>query len=209
AAPQPLPATRGSRRALNIVDTYINRITGDVRLQRPLKVAIDCGNGVAGAVAPALYRALGCEVVELFCEVDGSFPNHHPDPADPHNLQDLIRAVQSQGCDVGLAFDGDGDRLGGVTRTGESIWPDRQLMLFAPAVLTRSPGQQFTYAVTCSGAVAHEARAAGGEPLLWRTAHSCIKAKLRETGAPLAGELSGPIFFKERWYGFDDGLSAG
>lgn len=209
AAPQPLPAKRGVSQAVDIIDTYVQRITGDVRLQRPLKVAIDCGNGVAGAVAPALYRALGCEVVELFCEVDGSFPNHHPDPADPHNLQDLIRAVQAQTCDVGLAFDGDGDRLGVVTRTGEIIWPDRQLMLFARDVLSRNPGQQIIFDVKCSRFVAHEVRAAGGKPLMWRTGHSFIKAKLKETGAPLAGEMSGHIFFKERWYGFDDGLYAG
>lgn len=199
----------GTAREMNIIDTYIQRVIGDVRLQRPLKVAVDCGNGVAGAVAPALYRALGCEVVELFCEVDGSFPNHHPDPADPQNLQDLIQAVQTEQCDLGLAFDGDGDRLGVVTRSGEIIWPDRQLMLFARDVLSRNPGAKIIYDVKCSRYVAQVIREAGGQPLMWRTGHSYIKDKLRETGAPLAGEMSGHIFFKERWYGFDDGLYSG
>ena len=202
-------AARGTRRELDIVGDYIARITGDVRLARPLKIAVDCGNGVAGAVAPQLFRALGCEVVELFCEVDGNFPNHHPDPADPHNLQDLIRAVAEHGCDVGLAFDGDGDRLGVVTRSGQIIWPDRQLMLFARDVLSRNPGAAIIYDVKCSRYVAQEVRAAGGEPLMWRTGHSLIKAKLKETGAPLAGEMSGHTFFKERWFGFDDGLYTG
>lgn len=204
------PATSpGRRQVQDILPDYIQRIVGDVRLARPLRIAVDCGNGVAGAVAPKLYRALGCEVVELFCEVDGSFPNHHPDPADPANLQDLIQAVQTQGCDVGLAFDGDGDRLGVVTRSGEIIWPDRQLMLFARDVLSRQPGATILFDVKCSRFVAQEIRAAGGQPLMWRTGHSLIKAKLQETGAPLAGEMSGHIFFKERWFGFDDGLYAG
>jgi len=200
---------RGNRRELDVVSPYVQRITSDVRLKRSLKVAIDCGNGVAGAVAPGLYRALGCEVIELFCEVDGTFPNHHPDPADPHNLQDLIRAVREEGCDVGLAFDGDGDRLGVVTRSGEIIWPDRQLMLFARDVLQRNPGAQIIYDVKCSRYVAQEVRAAGGVPVMWRTGHSYIKDKLRQSGAPLAGEMSGHIFFKERWFGFDDGLYSG
>ncbi|GAA5236075.1 phosphomannomutase/phosphoglucomutase [Verticiella sediminum] len=202
-------ATPGIRRELDVVGDYIARITGDVKLARPLKIAVDCGNGVAGGVAPQLFRALGCEVVELFCEVDGNFPNHHPDPADPHNLEDVIRAVQEQGCDLGLAFDGDGDRLGVVTRSGEIIWPDRQLMLFARDVLSRNPGAQIIYDVKCSRYVAEVVKEAGGVPLMWRTGHSLIKAKLKETGAPLAGEMSGHVFFKERWYGFDDGLYAG
>lgn len=205
----PAAARAGVRRELDIVDDYIQRIVGDVRLARPLKIAVDCGNGVAGAVAPRLFRALGCEVIELFCEVDGNFPNHHPDPADPANLQDLIAAVQAQNCDVGLAFDGDGDRLGVVTRSGEIIWPDRQLMLFARDVLERNPGATIIYDVKCSRYVAQEVKAAGGVPLMWRTGHSLVKAKLKETGAPLAGEMSGHIFFKERWFGFDDGLYTG
>ena len=205
----PAAGARGSRRELDIVDEYIARITGDVRLARPLKIAVDCGNGVAGGVAPRLFRALGCEVVELFCEVDGTFPNHHPDPADPANLQDLIRAVTEQDCDLGLAFDGDGDRLGVVTRSGQIIWPDRQLMLYARDVLSRNPGASIIFDVKCSRLVAQEVRAAGGEPLMWRTGHSLIKAKLKETGAPLAGEMSGHMFFKERWFGFDDGLYTG
>ncbi len=202
-------ATPGIRRELDIVGDYITRITSDVKLARPLRIAIDCGNGVAGAVAPQLFRALGCEVVELFCEVDGNFPNHHPDPADPHNLEDIIREVQARDLDLGLAFDGDGDRLGVVTRSGEIIWPDRQLMLFARDVLSRNPGAQIIYDVKCSRFVAQEVKAAGGVPLMWRTGHSLIKAKLKETGAPLAGEMSGHTFFKERWFGFDDGLYSG
>lgn len=209
ADPQAAPAQKGSRRELNIVDDYIQRITSDVKLARPLKIAVDCGNGVAGAVAPQLFRAMGCDVVELFCDVDGNFPNHHPDPADPHNLEDVIRAVAEQDCDVGLAFDGDGDRLGVVTRSGQIVWPDRQLMLFAKDVLSRNPGASIIYDVKCSRLVAQEVRAAGGVPLMWRTGHSFIKAKLKETGAPLAGEMSGHTFFKERWFGFDDGLYTG
>lgn len=208
---RPLPegVAPGRRRATDLVPTYIERIVSDVKLARPMRIAIDCGNGVAGAVAPALYRALGCEVIELFCEVDGDFPNHHPDPADPHNLQDLIRAVAEHDCELGLAFDGDGDRLGVVTRSGQIIWPDRQLMLFARDVLSRNPGAAIIFDVKCSRYVAQEILKAGGEPLMWRTGHSLIKAKLKETGAPLAGEMSGHTFFKERWFGFDDGLYSG
>jgi len=174
-----------------------------------MKIAIDCGNGVAGAVAPALFRALGCTVDELYCEVDGRFPNHHPDPAEPHNLVDLIRHLQTSDCEIGLAFDGDGDRLGVVTKQGEIIWPDRQLILFARDVLARVPGATIVYDVKCSRHVGASIRAAGGVPLMWQTGHSLLKAKLAETGAPLAGEMSGHIFFKERWYGFDDGLYTG
>jgi phosphomannomutase/phosphoglucomutase len=188
---------------------YLARVLGDVKLSRPMKIAIDCGNGVAGAVAPQLFRALGCEVTELFCDVDGTFPNHHPDPADPHNLEDLIRCVQTTDCEIGLAFDGDGDRLGVVTKSGEIIWPDRQLILYARDVLTRCPGQTIIYDVKCSRHVAVAIREAGGVPLMWQTGHSLIKAKLAETGAPLAGEMSGHVFFKERWFGFDDGLYTG
>jgi len=200
---------RGATSALPITARYIERVISDVRLARPMKIAIDCGNGVAGALAPALFRALGCEVVELFCEVDGCFPNHHPDPADPHNLVDLITCLRTTDCELGLAFDGDGDRLGVVTRSGQIIWPDRQLILFARDVLARQPGATIIHDIKCSRHVGLAVRAAGGTPLMWQTGHSLIKAKLIETGAPLAGEMSGHIFFKERWYGFDDGLYVG
>ncbi len=200
---------RGGLSTLDLSRRYLERIVGDVRLARPMKIAIDCGNGVAGAYAPALFRALGCEVIELFCEVDGHFPNHHPDPAHPENLQDLIRCLRETDAELGLAFDGDGDRLGVVTRSGQVIFPDRQLMLFAADVLSRNPGAEIIYDVKCSRNVARFVRAHGGRPLMWRTGHSLVKAKLKETGAPFAGEMSGHIFFKERWYGFDDGLYAG
>lgn len=210
AAGQATPvAQRGTRRELNLIDEYIQRIVGDVKLARPLKIAIDCGNGVAGAVAPQLFRALGCEVTELYCQVDGTFPNHHPDPADPHNLQDLIDCLATTDCEIGLAFDGDGDRLGVVTKSGQIIWPDRQLILFARDVLERCPGETIIYDVKCSRHVGLAVEAAGGKPLMWQTGHSLVKAKLAETGAPLAGEMSGHIFFKERWFGFDDGLYTG
>jgi phosphomannomutase/phosphoglucomutase len=201
--------TPGTATSLDILTPYLARVLGDVKLSRPMKIAIDCGNGVAGAVAPQLFRALGCEVTELFCDVDGTFPNHHPDPADPHNLEDLIRCVQTTDCEIGLAFDGDGDRLGVVTKSGEIIWPDRQLILYARDVLTRCPGETIIYDVKCSRHVAVAIRQAGGVPLMWQTGHSLIKAKLAETGAPLAGEMSGHVFFKERWFGFDDGLYTG
>lgn len=193
----------------DVAARYIERIVGDVKLARPMKIAIDCGNGVAGAIAPALYRALGCEVVELFCEVDGRFPNHHPDPSRPENLQDLIRALRDTDAEIGLAFDGDGDRLGVVTKDGEIIYPDRQLILFARDVLMRNPGATVLFDVKCSRNLAPEIRLAGGVPLMWNTGHALIKAKLKETGALLAGEMSGHTFFKERWFGFDDGLYAG
>ena len=201
------PAGIGS--SVDILTPYLARVLGDVKLSRPMKIAIDCGNGVAGAVAPQLFRDLGCEVTELFCDVDGTFPNHHPDPADPHNLEDLIRCVQTTDCEIGLAFDGDGDRLGVVTKSGEIIWPDRQLILYARDVLARCPGETIIYDVKCSRHVAVAIREAGGIPLMWQTGHSLIKAKLAETGAPLAGEMSGHVFFKERWFGFDDGLYTG
>jgi phosphomannomutase/phosphoglucomutase len=199
----------GSTRSKDLAEAYLSRIVGDIRMARPIKIAVDCGNGVAGALAPELYRRLGCEVIELFCDVDGNFPNHHPDPAHPENLQDLIRCLRETDAEIGLAFDGDGDRLGVVTKDGQIVYPDRQLMLFAQDVLTRVPGGQVIYDVKCSRNVARHVREHGGEPLMWRTGHSLVKAKLRETGAPLAGEMSGHIFFKERWYGFDDGLYAG
>jgi phosphomannomutase/phosphoglucomutase len=199
----------GSYRTHDIRQAYLDRITGDVKTSRPIKIAVDCGNGVAGAFAPELYRAMGCEVIELFCEVDGTFPNHHPDPAHPENLQDLIRCLQTTDAEIGLAFDGDGDRLGVVTKDGQIIYPDRQLMLFAQDVLTRHPGKEILYDVKCTRHIGPWVRQHGGVPLMWKTGHSLVKAKLRETGAPLGGEMSGHVFFKDRWYGFDDGLYAG
>ena len=199
----------GSYRTHDIAAEYQQRITGDVHLARPMNIVIDCGNGVAGAFAGDLYRAMGCEVTELFCEVDGNFPNHHPDPAHPENLQDLIRALQDSDAEIGLAFDGDGDRLGVVTRDGQIIYPDRQLMLFAADVLTRHAGAQILYDVKCTRHLDAWITTHGGVPLMWKTGHSLVKAKLRETGAPLGGEMSGHVFFKDRWYGFDDGLYAG
>jgi phosphomannomutase/phosphoglucomutase len=188
---------------------YLDRIVSDVKLARPMKIAIDCGNGVAGAFAGELYRRLGCEVTELFCEVDGNFPNHHPDPAHPENLQDLIKVLQTTDAEIGLAFDGDGDRLGVVTKDGQIIYPDRQLMLFARDVLTRHPGAPILYDVKCSRHVAAVVTAAGGVPMMGKTGHSLVKAEMRKTGAPLGGEMSGHVFFKDRWYGFDDGMYAG
>ncbi len=199
----------GNYRTHDIKAAYLERIIGDVKVARPLKIAVDCGNGVAGAFAGELYRGMGCEVIELFCEVDGTFPNHHPDPAHPENLQDLIRCLQTTDAEIGLAFDGDGDRLGVVTKDGQIIYPDRQLMLFAEDVLTRNPGAQILYDVKCTRHIAPWVKARGGVPLMWKTGHSLVKAKLRETGSPLGGEMSGHIFFKDRWYGFDDGLYAG
>jgi phosphomannomutase/phosphoglucomutase len=199
----------GGYRTYDIGREYLQRIIGDAKLARPMKIAIDCGNGVAGAFAGELYRSMGCEVTELFCEVDGTFPNHHPDPAHPENLQDLIRCLQETDNEIGLAFDGDGDRLGVVTKDGQIIYPDRQLMLFAADVLTRHPGREILYDVKCTRHLAPWISARGGQPLMWKTGHSLVKAKLRETGAPLGGEMSGHVFFKDRWYGFDDGLYAG
>ena len=199
----------GSYRTHDIRAAYLERIIGDVKLARPIKIAVDCGNGVAGAFAADLYRGMGCEVIELFCEVDGTFPNHHPDPAHAENLQDLIHCLQTTDAEIGLAFDGDGDRLGVVTKDGQIIYPDRQLMLFAEDVLTRNPGAQILYDVKCTRHIAPWVKARGGVPLMWKTGHSLVKAKLRETGSPLGGEMSGHIFFKDRWYGFDDGLYAG
>ena len=193
----------------NLPTLYQQRIVGDVKLARPMKIALDCGNGIAGAFAPALFRALGCEVTELFCTVDGNFPNHHPDPANPHNLEDLINCLKNTDCELGLAFDGDGDRLGVVSKSGQIIYPDRQLMLFAQDVLSTHPNTPIIYDVKCSAKLAAWIRHHGGQPLIWKTGHSLVKAKLRETNAPLAGEMSGHIFFNDRWYGFDDGLYAG
>ncbi|MBS4098534.1 MAG: phosphomannomutase/phosphoglucomutase, partial [Sulfuricella sp.] len=204
-----LATGNGSYRTYDIGDEYIARIAGDVKLARPLKIAVDCGNGVPGAFAGKLYRALGCEVEELFCEVDGNFPNHHPDPSVPENLNDLIAALHNGDAEIGLAFDGDGDRLGVVTQNGNIIFPDRQLMLFAADVLSRNPGAQVIYDVKSTRNLAPWIREHGGVPVMCRTGHSFIKAKIKESGALLAGEMSGHVFFKERWYGFDDGLYAG
>jgi phosphomannomutase/phosphoglucomutase len=200
---------RGRVVARDVSDEYLRRIVGDVKLARPMRIAIDCGNGVAGALAPALYRALGCAVDGLYTEVDGTFPNHHPDPAHPENLEDLVRRLRDTDAEIGLAFDGDGDRLGVVTKAGHIIWPDRQLMLYAQDVLAARPGGQVIYDVKCTRNLAPWIRRHAGEPLMWRTGHSLIKAKLKETGAPLAGEMSGHVFFNDRWYGFDDGLYTG
>jgi phosphomannomutase/phosphoglucomutase len=199
----------GSYAQYDIAPEYIARITSGIKLARPLNITVDCGNGVAGDFAAKLYRGLGCKVTELFCEVDGNFPNHHPDPSDPHNLEDLIAALKSNDSELGLAFDGDGDRLGVVTKEGRIIYPDRQLMLFAADVLERNPGAEIIFDVKSTRKLFPWIREHGGKPLLWKTGHSLVKAKMKETGALLAGEMSGHVFFKERWYGFDDGLYAG
>ncbi len=206
---QCLSIGQGSYRQHDIRAAYLERILSDVKLARPMKIAIDCGNGVAGSIAGDLYRSLGCEVTELFCEVDGHFPNHHPDPAHLENLEDLIHALASGPEELGLAFDGDGDRLGVVTKDGQVIFPDRQLMLFAQDVLTRHPGGTILFDVKCTRHIAPVVTAAGGRPQMCQTGHSLVKAKMRETGAPFGGEMSGHLFFKDRWYGFDDGLYAG
>jgi phosphomannomutase len=199
----------GHVQTADVLGAYTARIVQDIRLARPLKIVVDCGNGVAGASAPGILRAIGCEVTELFSEVDGDFPNHHPDPSKPENLRDLIAALQVGDAELGLAFDGDGDRLGIVTKEGHTIYPDRQMMLFARDVLQRVPGGSIIFDVKCSQRLAPAIRAAGGEPLMFKTGHSLIKAKMKEINAPLGGEMSGHIFFKERWYGFDDGTYAG
>eukprot|EP01034_Spumella_vulgaris_P028733 gene28734-35646_t len=204
----------GSVSHLDVLADYTQRIVGDIHLARPMKIVVDSGNGIAGASAPGIFRALGCEVIELFSEVDGEFPNHHPDPSKPENLQDLMNALQTTGAELGLAFDGDGDRLGIVTQDGNNIYPDRQMQLFAQDVLSRVPGGTILFDVKCSQRLAPAIEAAGGKPLMYKTGHSLIKAKMKaieaEGGqAPLGGEMSGHIFFKERWYGFDDGTYAG
>ncbi len=199
----------GTIRNINILAPYRDRILQDVKLARRMKIVVDSGNGIAGASAPGILRALGCEVIELFSEVDGTFPNHHPDPSKPENLKDLIAAIQAHGAELGLAFDGDGDRLGIVTRGGNNIYPDRQMMLFARDVLSRVPGGTILFDVKCTQRLAPAIREAGGEPLMFKTGHSLIKAKMKEVNSPLGGEMSGHIFFKERWFGFDDGTYAG
>ncbi|MDO8278446.1 MAG: phosphomannomutase/phosphoglucomutase [Burkholderiaceae bacterium] len=201
-------AQPGARTQADVFAAYRDRITADVRLARPMRIVVDCGNGIAGASAPAVLRALGCEVTQLYCEVDGNFPNHHPDPSKPENLRDLIAALRQGDAELGLAFDGDGDRLGVVTRDGQNIFPDRQMMLFARDVLSRVPGATIVFDVKCSQRLAPVIEAAGGVPLMYKTGHSLIKARMREIGSPLGGEMSGHIFFKERWFGFDDGTYA-
>lgn len=191
---------------VDVAARYLDRITSDVVVAQALKVVVDCGNGVAGTLAPELLSQLGCEVVPLYCDIDGSFPNHHPDPAEPHNLEDLITVVQAEEADLGLAFDGDGDRLGVVTGSGAIIWPDKLLMLFAQDIVARNPGADILYDVKCSRHLNSLIGDLGGRPIMWKTGHSHMKAKLKETGALLAGEFSGHICFAERWYGFDDAL---
>ena len=199
----------GTYREQTIIDDYIEKIVSDVKPSRQLKIVIDCGNGVAGATAPQVFKQIGCDVTELFTEVDGNFPNHHPDPSQIENLQDLISKVMELNADIGLAFDGDGDRLGIVTPKGEVIWPDRQMILFARDILERNPGAEIIYDVKCTRNLPTEIERAGGKATMERTGHSFIKAKLKASGAALAGEMSGHIFFKERWFGFDDGVYAG
>ena len=190
----------------DVLADYIERIASDIKLAKPMRVAIDCGNGVAGVCATELFTKLGCEVTELFCDVDGTFPNHHPDPSRPENLKDIMQVVGDKKLDLGLAFDGDGDRVGVIDDKQKVIWADRQMMLYAADVLERKPGAQIIFDIKSSTNLATVIKELGGEPLMWKTGHSFIKAKMKETGAELAGEMSGHIFFKERWFGFDDGL---
>nr|WP_280351877.1 phosphomannomutase/phosphoglucomutase [Pseudomonas sp. BN414] len=196
----------GSIEAVDVLDRYFREIRDDIALAKPMKVVVDCGNGVAGVIAPQLIEALGCTVIPLFCDVDGTFPNHHPDPGKPENLEDLIAKVQEEKADLGLAFDGDGDRVGVVTNEGTIIYPDRLLMLFAKDVVSRNPGADIIFDVKCTRRLTSLISGYGGRPVMWKTGHSLIKKKMKETGALLAGEMSGHIFFKERWYGFDDGI---
>jgi len=196
----------GSLREMDIQSDYIQRVVSDIKIGRPLKLVVDCGNGVAGGVAPQLLRELGCEVAELYCEVDGTFPNHHPDPSKPENVAELREQVLHSGADLGLAFDGDGDRLGVIDSAGNLIFPDRQMMLYAQDLLSRNPGGEVIYDVKCTRNLPDIISKAGGKPTMWKTGHSFIKKKLKESGALLAGEMSGHIFFRERWYGFDDAL---
>ncbi len=198
--------TPGGQSERDISDDYVNRIADDVQLARPLKVVVDAGNGVAGEIGPRVLEAIGAEVIQLFCEIDGTFPNHHPDPSEPHNLEDLIGTVKRFDADLGIAFDGDGDRLGVVTKDGQNIFPDRLLMLFAADVLDRNPGAVILFDVKCTGRLPGHILRNGGSPLMWKTGHSLIKSKMREVEAELAGEMSGHFFFAERWYGFDDGI---
>nr|WP_286948884.1 phosphomannomutase/phosphoglucomutase [Pseudomonas sp. UBA6718] len=196
----------GSVEQIDILDRYFKQIRDDIAMAKPIKVVVDCGNGVAGVIAPRLIEALGCSVIPLFCEVDGNFPNHHPDPGKPENLEDLIARVKAEGADLGLAFDGDGDRVGVVTNTGTIVYPDRLMMLFAKDVVSRNPGADIIYDVKCTRRLGALISGYGGRPVMWKTGHSLIKKKMKETGALLAGEMSGHVFFKERWFGFDDGI---
>lgn len=201
-----LSDAEGSLEQADLSNQYIDSALATAKLARPLRVAVDCGNGVAGELAPKLIEALGCDVIPLFCEIDGNFPNHHPDPAEPENLQDLVNAVKTERADIGLAFDGDGDRLGVITPTGEIIWPDKMMMLFAQDIIARNPGTPVIFDVKCSKHLERIISEAGGDAIMWKTGHSHIKAKIKQTNAALAGEFSGHICFGERWYGFDDAL---
>lgn len=196
----------GSYREEALLDTYLERIVSDVKLARPMKIAVDCGNGVAGVIATKLFKKLGCEVTELFCDVDGTFPNHHPDPSKLENLKDVCASIKEHDLELGLAFDGDGDRVGVIDDKQNVIWPDRQMILYSEDVLSRVPGALIIYDIKSSYNLGKEITKMGGRELMWKTGHSLIKAKMKETDAALAGEMSGHIFFKERWYGFDDGL---
>ena len=200
---------QGRMHEVNIIPAYIEEVTKQIKLKRPLKIVLDCGNGIAGKAAPLLFKQLGCEVIELFCDVDGNFPNHHPDPGQPENLVDLINKVKQVNADLGLGFDGDGDRVGTIAPNGDVIWPDRQMILFSRDILLRNPGATIIYDVKCSQLLPVEIEKAGGKPLMWRTGHSLIKKKMKLCGAALGGEMSGHIFFKDGWYGFDDGLYVG
>ena len=204
-----LASGQGSVEAVDILPAYVDYIRNDVKLARPMKVVIDCGNGVGGVVAQELFEAIGCTVIPLFCDVDGTFPNHHPDPSHRENVEDLIERVRAEQADLGLAFDGDADRVGVITEQGNMIFADRLLMLFAQDVLSRNPGAEVIYDVKCTRHVAAQVRSHGGQPRMWKTGHSLIKKKMRETGALLGGEMSGHMFLKERWFGFDDGLYNG
>lgn len=201
-----LSTGNGSYREENVLPSYLDTIVSDIKLDKKMRIAVDCGNGVAGVIATELFTKLGCEVTELFCDVDGTFPNHHPDPSKPENLTDVKKAIKENSLDLGLAFDGDGDRVGVIDDKQNILWADRQMMLYAADVLSRKPGAQIIYDIKSSSNLGNVIAELGGEPLMWKTGHSFIKAKMRETGAELAGEMSGHIFFKERWYGFDDGL---
>ena len=200
---------QGTSTTIDIQEDYLNRVTSDISIKRPLKIVVDCGNGVAGHLAPKLFEALGCEVIKLFCHIDGSFPNHHPDPSKLENLNNLIAEIKAEKADLGLAFDGDGDRLGVIDEKGNVIWADRQMILFSRDVIHRNPGAKIVFDVKCSSLLSKDISNQGGRPILSRTGHSFIKAKIKEESALLGGEMSGHIFFKERWYGFDDALYAG
>lgn len=200
---------KGAVTTQDIIPAYIDAICSKLSLKKPMKVVIDAGNGAASEIAPIVFRRLGCEVIELFCEYDGRFPNHHPDPTVPENLKDIIATVKREKADIGLAFDGDADRLGIVTNEGEVIWPDRQMMVFSKDVLSKNPGAKIVFDVKCSRLLPMTIKQLGGQPIMWQTGHSILKAKMVEEHAPLAGEMSGHIFFKDGWYGFDDGIYVG